>query len=279
LLNSVSIVIPYYNQPAFLPEAVRSARALNHATVEVVVVDDGSAVPAAELLSNQSVRILRTENRGVSAARNLGFANTTGEYLIFLDADDRLRPDAIEHHLRAFAQRPEAGLSFGATQYIDQQGGEVRPPHICRPRRNYFRMLLEGNPIGSPGAAMMKRSAIDNVGLFDERVSMGEDYELYLRLARRFPIVQHSNCVLEYRTHGQNISAAQEKMLLSTLAILDRLEPLLSTSERRRLNHARRRWKHVFRPRNTWTYRLGDLYYGFRAMWGVPLSVYFGGRQ
>jgi glycosyltransferase involved in cell wall biosynthesis len=279
-LSGVSIVIPYYNQPEFLLEAVESARALTSRAVEVVVVDDGSAVPAAELLPDSSgLRILRTENRGVSAARNLGFASTTGDYLIFLDADDRLRPDAVAHHLRAFSKKPEAVLSFGATQYINQQGGEVRPPHICRPRKNYFRMLLEGNPIGSPGAAMIRRSAIDSVGLFDERVSMGEDYELYLRLARRFPIVQHSHCVLEYRTHGQNISAAQEKMLFSTLAILDRLEPLLTTSERRGLNHARRRWKHVFRPRNTWTYRLGDLYYGFRAMWGVPLSVYFGGRQ
>jgi glycosyltransferase involved in cell wall biosynthesis len=240
------------------------------------VVDDGSAVPAETILpQGRGIRIIRTENRGVSAARNFGFQRCSGEYLIFLDSDDRLCPSAVAAHLQELCEHPGAGLSFGPNRAIDQNGAEIRPAHICRPRKNYFRMLLEGNPIGSPGAAMMRRTAFAAAGRFNESVSMGEDYDLYLRIARQWPIVQHNSCVLEYREHSANISRAQEEMLMSTMVVLDLIEPRLSDPERRRLSHGRRRWKHVFRRKATLAYKLMDLYYSLRAMSGVPFSNYF----
>lgn len=276
----VSIIIPYYNQPAFLAEAVSSARQQTYGDVEIIVVDDGSVVPAESMIEQgKNISILRTENRGVSAARNLGFAKSSGNYLIFLDSDDRLLPGAIEAHLVKFREHPEAGLSFGSTRFIDQNGAVKRSAHVCRPRRDYFSMLLEGNPIGSPGAAMFRRGALLAAGHFNESISMGEDYELYLRVARRLPVVQHNRCVLEYREHGANTSLAQEKMLISTMAILDLIEPQLTDSERRRLPHARRRWRHGFRRKPTLAYRLMDLYYSLRAMSGVSVSSYFSWRH
>jgi glycosyltransferase involved in cell wall biosynthesis len=277
--HRVSVIIPYYNQPAFLAEAVASAEQQTYPNVEIIVVDDGSVVPADSILSNTSgILILRTENRGVSAARNLGFQRCSGDYLIFLDSDDRLTPGAVAAHLQKLRECPHAGLTFGPRKTIDQNGAETRPAHICRPRKNYFRMFLEGNPIGSPGAAMIRRSAFIAAGHFNESVSMGEDYDLYLRIARQSPVVQHSACVFEYREHSANTSRAQEQMLMSTMIVLDLIEPWLSDSERRGLPHARRRWKHVFCRKTTFAYRLMDLYYGFRAMLGVPLSTYFGGN-
>ncbi len=272
----VSIIIPYYNQPGFLAEAVSSATQQTYGDVEIIVVDDGSVVPAESIIEQaNNVAILRTGNRGVSAARNLGFAKSSGKYLIFLDADDRLLPGAIEAHLMKLRERPEAGLSFGSTRFIDQNGAVKRSAHVCRPRKEYFCMLLEGNPIGSPGAAMFRRAALLAAGRFNESISMGEDYDLYLRVARRLPVVQHNGCVLEYREHSANTSLAQEKMLISTMAILDQIEPQLTESERRRLPHARRRWRHGFRRKPTLAYRLMDLYYSVRAMWGVSVSSYF----
>jgi len=229
----VSIVIPYYNQPEFLSEAVSSARNQTHPDIEIIVIDDGSRVPATAVLQDLwGIHLLRTANRGVSAARNLGVQNSSGDYFIFLDADDRLLPGAVEAHLEKMRERPDVGLTFGSQRIIDQKGAEIRPAHICRPRRDYFRMLLEGNPIGSPGAAMMRRTAVESAGLFKESVSMGEDYDLYLRIARQFPLTQHSFCVLEYRQHGANTSLAQDKMYLSTMCVLDQIEPQLTASER-----------------------------------------------
>lgn len=276
----VSIIIPYYNQPEFLKEAVLSAKKQNYPSVEIVVVDDGSTVYADSLLERgPGVTILRTENRGVSAARNLGFSKSSGEYVIFLDSDDRLMPGAIEAHLQALENHPEAGLSFGPTRIINHDGAEVRPAHICRPRKQYFLPLLESNLIGSPGAVMIPRQNFVAAGMFNESFSMGEDYDLYLRIAREKPLVRHTSCTLEYREHGKNTSQAQEKMLDGTMLVLDNLESALTDSERRKLVHARRRWKHEFRPKSTFTYRLWNLYYSFRTMWNVPIRSYFGNKH
>jgi len=272
----VSIIIPYYNQQAFIADAVGSAKRQTYPNIEIIVVDDGSPVPAEPLIKTiEGIQLLRTENRGVSAARNLGFQRSLGEYLIFLDADDVLSDGAVEAHLKALCAHPVAGLSFGALRMIDENGRQIRPPHICRPRKDYFLMLLEGNPIGCPGAAMMRRENFVAAGLFDASLRIVEDYDLYLRIARRAPLVQHALCVVEYRQHYGSISRSKDKMLLATMTVLDRLENTLTKSERKRLNHARRRWKHEFRRKDTLAYRARSLYYSFRAMLSVPVSSYF----
>ena len=270
----VSIIIPYYNQPEFVIEAVLSAKRQTFSNVEIIVVDDGSLIPAESVLSDIGrITIVRTENRGVSKARNTGFAMSSGDYLIFLDQDDRLSPNAITAHLKALREKPEAGLSFGSTRTIDAAGMEIRPPHICRPRKNYFHALLESNPVGpSPGAVMIPREVFIASGPFNASFSsMGEDYDLYLRIARRHPLIQHATCTLEYRKHNECGSSDQERMFIGTMAVLDQLHDVLTESERRKLPLARSRWRHATRQRHTLLYRLWGLYFSFRAMLDVPV--------
>jgi glycosyltransferase involved in cell wall biosynthesis len=272
------VIIAYYKQEGFIAETVRSVQQQTYPHFEIIVVDDGSPVPASSVLPESSnVRILRTENRGCPAARNFGFRQSSGDFLVFLDSDDRLTPGAIEAHLKEFAECPAAALSFGAQRFIDQHSREIRAPHNCRPRNNYFLMLLEGNPIGTPGAAMIRREAFIEAGLFDESVRIVEDYPLYLRLAKKHPIVQSPACVIDYRWHTNSMSRDREGMYKGIMHALDRLEAEteLTAVEQRRLRHGRRRWRHEFRPKETLAYRLEGLYYRFRAMLTVPLRSYF----
>jgi glycosyltransferase involved in cell wall biosynthesis len=274
----VSVMIAYYKQEGFIAETVRSVQQQTYANVEIIVVDDGSPVPASSVLPETTdVRILRTENRGCPAARNFGFQRSSGDFLVFLDSDDRLTPGALEAHLKAFAECPAAALSFGAQRFIDEHSRELRAPHNCRPRNNYFLMLLEGNPIGTPGAAMIRREAFIEAGLFDESIRIVEDYPLYLRLAKRHPIVQSPACVIDYRFHTNSMSRDKEEMFKGIMRALDQLEAEieLTAAEQRRLRHGRRRWRHEFRPKETLGYRLEGLYYRFRAMLTVPLRSYF----
>ena len=221
----VSVIIAYYKQEGFIAETVRSVQQQTYANVEIIVVDDGSPVPASSVLSETTdVRILRTENRGCPAARNFGFQQSSGDFLVFLDSDDRLTPGALEAHLKAFAECPAAALSFGAQRFIDEHSRELRAPHNCRPRNNYFLMLLEGNPIGTPGAAMIRREAFIEAGLFDESVRIVEDYPLYLRLAKRHPIVQSPACVIDYRFHTNSMSRDKEEMFKAIMRTLGQLE-------------------------------------------------------
>jgi cellulose synthase/poly-beta-1,6-N-acetylglucosamine synthase-like glycosyltransferase len=274
----VSVIIAYYKQEGFIAETVRSVQQQTYPNVEIIVVDDGSPVPVTSVLPETNhVRIIRTENRGCPAARNFGFQQSSGDLLVFLDSDDRLTPGALEAHLKAFAECPAAALSFGAQRFIDEHSREIRAPHNCRPRNNYFLMLLEGNPIGTPGAAMIRREAFIEAGLFDESVRIVEDYPLYLRLAKKHPIVQSPACVIDYRWHTNSMSRDKEGMFKGIMRALDQLEAEteLTATERRRLRHGRRRWRHEFRPKETLSYRLEGLYYRFRAMLTVPLRFYF----
>src|SRR5438874_6230903 len=92
----VSVIIPCYNQAHFLHEAIQSALAQTYSHREILVVDDGSADNTAEVTAGfAGIRYIRQENSGVSTARNTGLRESRGEYLIFLDADDRLLPDAV----------------------------------------------------------------------------------------------------------------------------------------------------------------------------------------
>jgi glycosyltransferase involved in cell wall biosynthesis len=274
----VSIIIAYFKQEAFIAETVRSVQGQTYPHFEIIVVDDGSPVPAASVLPESSeVLVLRTENRGCPAARNFGFQQSSGDFLVFLDSDDRLTPGALDAHLKEFAECPAAALSFGAQRFIDEHSREIRAPHNCRPRNNYFLMLLEGNPIGTPGAAMIRREAFVEAGLFDESARIVEDYPLYLRLAKRHPIVQSPACVIDYRFHTNSMSRDKEAMFKGIMQALDRLEAetKLTAAEQRRLRHGRRRWRHEFRPKETLAYRIEGLYYRFRAMLTVPLRSYF----
>ncbi len=274
----VSIIIPYFNHPAYLADTVESARQQTYPNIEVIVVDDGSAIPAASLLEAfTDITLIRTENGGVSSARNIGFENSSGDYLIFLDSDDRLMPGAVEAHLKALNCHPNAGMTFGPARIIDGDGSEIQPPKICRPRKDYFLMLLESNPIACPGSTMIRRQAFVEAGYFDLTFRNAEDYHLYLRLARRKPVVQHRDCVVEYRKHSGGKSNNTDRMIAAIMRIFDGWDGdgSLSRSERKTLVRGRNRWLHRTHPETTFRYRLKGLYYSFRAMLTVPARYYF----
>jgi hypothetical protein len=125
---------------------------------------------------------------------------------------------------------------------------------------------------------MMRRQAFVEAGRFDESFRIVEDYPLYLRLARRHPLVRLESWVVDYRFHGTSLSQDKEGMLRGVLDALDRLEAEtpLTAYERKRLHHGRSRWRHEFRVKKTPAHHLYGLYYSLRAMSGVPLRAYFG---
>src|SRR5436305_10247717 len=107
----VSVIIPCYNQAHFLCEAMESALAQRNGAMEVVVVDHGSPDNIAEVAGRcPGTVFVRQENRGLAEARNSGFRASKGEYILFLDADDRLMPNAVASHLHCFAAHPQAGF-------------------------------------------------------------------------------------------------------------------------------------------------------------------------
>ena len=124
----MSVVIPCYNQAHFLSEAIESVLAQSYPHFEIVVVDDGSTDDTPKVAARYpAVRCIRQDNRGLSAARNAGLGCSEGEYVVFLDADDRLLPEALEVGLECFDANPECAFVSGHYREISVDGSPLRP--------------------------------------------------------------------------------------------------------------------------------------------------------
>ena len=215
----VSIVIPSHNHARFLRDTVESALRQAHRPIEVVVVDDGSTddTPAVGA-AFQGVRFVRQIRQGAAAARNLGFRETAGEYVTFLDADDRLLPEAVALGVEYLAAHPACAFVTGHVRIIDENGAMVAVPPQDHPDASYL-SLLRANYVWTPGAVMYRRAALDAYAPFDPAAGGSADYELNIRLARRFDIACHHRVVLDYRRHTSNMSRGAEYMLESAVRV------------------------------------------------------------
>lgn len=224
--DRAAIVIPCFNQGRFLRDAVSSALRQGDG-VQVIVVDDGSTDETPEICRGfaDSIRTLRQANAGLGCARNAGLRAATAEYVVFLDADDRLLPGAISLGISRLLDRPGAVLSSGDHRYIDVDGRVLQEWRRTMPASDHYQALLRGNYIGMGGAVVYRHAVLLQAGGFDETLRACEDYDLYLRLARTHELDAHGAVVAEYRRHGQNMSQNALLMLESALAVLDRHRP------------------------------------------------------
>jgi glycosyltransferase involved in cell wall biosynthesis len=225
----VSIVIPCFDQAHYLAEAIESALAQTVPAAEVIVVDDGSRDNSFEVAGRYpAVRRLRQSHGGVAAARNRGLEDCGGACVVFLDADDRLLPHALGIGAGALRKRPQLALVAGMSRDIDVGGAVLataeRQPLVAQ---DHYLRLLQDCFIWSGSSIVYRRAALRSLGGFDESLAAADDYDLYLRIARRLPIYCHDAVVTEYRRHGANTTRDSAIVLSSQLEVLRRQRPLL----------------------------------------------------
>jgi glycosyltransferase involved in cell wall biosynthesis len=208
----VSIVIPTYNRGRFLGEAVASALAQTYRDHEIIVVDDGSTDNTREIASGfpPEVRYFRQENQGVSAARNRGIELARGEYVCFLDSDDMLLPEALEKNVSLMDKYPDAGFSYGQALKIDERG-RLFPVQKTSPAGKAY--LREGKEQIAhllfrcdvrTLTALVRRRCLYEVGLFDTKLRLHEDLDLWLRLSSKFNVGYVGEPLGKVRVHPQN---------------------------------------------------------------------------
>lgn len=205
----ISVVIPCYNQAHFLGEAVESVLAQTHRRTEVVVVDDGSTDdPAAVARRHPGVVFERQENQGPAAARNAGLRLSTGEYVTFLDADDRLLPHALETGLRYLAEHPECAFVSGHCRYVAADGSPMRTPPQPLVESEHYLALLYRNYVWAGSTVLHRRGPLESVGGYNPSLAFKgvEDYDLYLRIAQRFPVYCHGEVVSDYRQYDEHVT-------------------------------------------------------------------------
>jgi glycosyltransferase involved in cell wall biosynthesis len=234
----VSVVIPCYNSARFLGEAIESVLLQTYPRIEIILVDDGSTDGTAQIARSYPVHYIYQKNRGISAARNTGIAQTKGKYVLFLDHDDRLLPMGVETGVELLEEHPECAAAVGEHRYIGADGRPIGYSNKHAAGRDHYRMLLEHNFIETPCSALHRRSGLALTGLFDESVQGAEDHELYLRTARQSTWIAHEAPVAEYRLHESNTSRDAEQMLLVSYRVLEMELPYLQGDpEKLRLHH------------------------------------------
>lgn len=217
----ISVVITAYNHGCFLRDAIESVLEQTIRDYEVVVVDDGSTDDTPEVASAYSgICYVRQENQGLSAARNTGMASSRGRYIVFLDADDRLLPGALAAGLSCFAAHPDSAFICGRHRRIAKNGEILGLPTSAPPRPPYYHAFLRGNFVGMHGAVMYRRDRLQEIGGFDPSLKACEDYNVYLRMARQYPMAVHDGVVADYRIHGANMSSNISLMLSTALRVL-----------------------------------------------------------
>ena len=224
----VSVICIFLNEERFLVEAVESVLAQDFADFELLLADDGSSDLSTEIARGYAaqdgrVRYLEHEghaNRGMSATRNLGLAHAWGEYVGFIDADDRWRPGKLREQVAVLDARPEVGIVCGTVNYWSSwEGGEDRLVPTGRPSDGVSAppaTTLALYPFGAAGApcpsdVLVRRSVIDAVGGFEEQftgpLQMYEDQAFFAKAYLATKVFFSSRTWLDYRLHAASCVA------------------------------------------------------------------------
>jgi glycosyltransferase involved in cell wall biosynthesis len=236
----VSVIIPVY-RAAFLREALDSVFEQTHSADEVIVIDDGS--PDQELLHQAvdpyagRITLKRQRNAGAAAARNVGLAAATGDFVAFLDADDRWMPNFLHDQLAFLQASPDVDLVYADATVTGDTPAAGRTFMTMCPSRGAVTLesLLaqECNVITS--TVVVRRSLVLAVGMFDEELRRGQDFDLWLRLVEKGARVRYQQRVLALRRlHGDNLSGTRLNELERALHVFGKAMRTLALSARER---------------------------------------------
>lgn len=211
--SKVSAIVTTYNYARFIAGAIECVLQQTRRPDEIVVVDDGSTDETADIVARyaaQGVRYVYKENGGAGSARNRGIRETTGDLLAFLDADDRWVREKTALQLDHFSRYPCAGLVTGSMWELYEDG---RPPlyvgHKPVGAENLYHEVVVENTVGNPSTTMIRRACFERVGLFDETLRLGQDWDMWIRIAREFPIGFTDVPLLYYARHDSSLTAGQ----------------------------------------------------------------------
>ena len=261
-MAQVSVIIPVHDCELYVATAVESVLQQNYSDVEVIVVDDGSTDGTLEALApyRRRIRVLRQEHRGVASARNKGVAAARGAFIAFLDADDWWLPSRLPAQFAALELFPGAGLAFSdfcvtdaeavpllscgirwkyglvrdpavmpwerifaagrIVDWTDPSGGPQRATAYCN---NVAEWLFQGNFINT-SSVLVRRQALLQGGGFDESLSTEEDYDLWLRVAQKWPVVLVDVPLVAFRRRKGQLTAPERngQVIRNVATVVDR---------------------------------------------------------
>ena len=206
--NSISVIIPVYNRCRLIDRAIKSVLGQTIPPDEIIVIDDGSTDGTDEVIKNSypDVILLKQENRGVSCARNNGIKNAKGTWVALLDSDDEWLPVKLEKQLLALQENSSNKICHTDEIWI-RNGVHVNPMKKHRKYGgNIYKYCLPLCVI-SPSSIIIHKEIFKDIGLFDENIPVCEDYDLWLRICSRYPVLYlQDKLIKKYGGHDDQLS-------------------------------------------------------------------------
>ena len=233
-----SVVIPLYNKEHYIEATIRSVLSQNCQDFEVIVVDDGSkdnSLALARKYESDRVRVIPQENQGVSVARNTGIENARGKFIAFLDADDQWQAQYLATIQGLTDQYPESDI-FVTAYTVDMGNGKLHystrlePETGCLP--SYWLTLAKGYDFVWTSATVIRRSALIRAGLFKPGEKIGQDLDMWARVARLNPKVAYSNKLCVYYNRAAESNARTRVRVAWAGAFIKDLEEELVNPDR-----------------------------------------------
>jgi glycosyltransferase involved in cell wall biosynthesis len=202
-LDKVTIVIPFYNCP-YIDRAIQSALNQTYSNIEVIVVNDGSTKYAKKITPYRHlIRYIEKGNGGTATALNLGIKNASGDYFTWLSSDDLYDSRKVEMQL-TFMKTNKASVSFTNYYLMNEKGQMTDGPFKFRfPNvRQFYRSMLQSNFINGC-TVIVKMNVFDDLGLFDETLRYAHDYDLWLRILKKYEFYYLNEPLVKYRIHDK----------------------------------------------------------------------------
>lgn len=224
-MPKVTVIIATYNAIAYLPSTIDSVIKQTFTDFEVLIVDDGSTDETVDWVSklvDPRVRLISQANQGVAVARNQGITGARGEYVAFLDADDLWEPTKLEKQVKCLEENPLVGLVNTSIVNIDEQGKPLGAVNASDVEGNVLKYIVEENLILCGSAPMVRRSCLEAVQGFDQKLMSAEDWDLWIRLAARYDFAVIREPLVLYRQHLNSKSNNIERHLKHRLKVIDK---------------------------------------------------------
>lgn len=229
----VSIIIPTKNRADYVSSAIKSVLDQTFGDFEIIVVDGASINNTQEVITkfdDERIRYIREKkDRGVSASRNTGIRFSRGKFIAFLDDDDLWMPRKLEKQLKLVDENPNIGVVYTGAWRINKSGKKIdfRIPFL---RGQIFPKILEKNYVGSCSLVLVRKECFEKIGLFDENFPAGEDFDLWIRLAKYYQFEYVREPLVLYRIHEKGISKDPCQILRAKKLLFKKYSKELATA-------------------------------------------------
>ena len=237
-MPQVSAIITTFNRANFLEKAIKSVLGQTYSDFELLILDNSSIDDTQNVVKSfidDRIRYIRHQPLNIAQARNLGVKEAKGEYVAFLDDDDEWLPNKLKAQLEVFKEGDESlGLVYGGFIWMAETGEDIKK-HIPKLRGAILPDLLTQRDAftGSASNPMLRKSAVEGLGGYNEEVLTGEDWELYLRLSEEYQVDFTEEPVVKIRHHsgarlGDKLKSAAELELM----VMDRYREIFEKNQK-----------------------------------------------